>query len=272
MLTTIEIMLIIILLSTLSKLNDFVYFRNFREFDRRFNFLYIISKTILFSTMSVLSVGLIGKFIDIESSTLIMMKFTAGYATFIKSAFHYSTDLERIKKQTLKVFVDIDGVLNSTNFIVDMSMPELLKAKEEWKKKYDTYIMSPLLIETFIKSMHSDSIYDRFKYVDFVLSSTWRIAGSSALRRINFIFKEFNRTYHLPVKLVDATEPYPSGKTRGAEIETYMSNYAGVDYIIIDDDNDFTDEQKANHLFRTDERFGFCSQRDFEKFMTDRGE
>lgn len=123
------------------------------------------------------------------------------------------------------IFLDVDGVLNN-----DASLAEnvhFVNSKCQYIKRI----------------VHATE-------AKIVFSSTWRIGMS--VQEANTLLWACGGPYqtiigHTP-DLIDTT--------RGAEIMKYMEQYkATPQYIIIDDDDDFTDEQKQ-YLVQTDMRFG----------------
>jgi len=156
---------------------------------------------------------------------------------------------------SIKVFLDIDGVLNNTNHTMSYTLDEYRTASKQWRIDYGTYMLNPNCVYGIIKAIHYLQTY--YVSVDVILSSTWRLGGSKVIGKLNNIFNAFG---YLDIMITDVTPRL--GTIRGLEVAKYMKSYKNTEYIIIDDDSDFTREQIKHHLFLCDNNDGFV----FEKF------
>lgn len=147
------------------------------------------------------------------------------------------------------IFLDIDGVLNSTNdhkaiFKITgkptfMGPPKLQPGEQftrenlNWGKRKTEWI---------------HGICSRTG-CDIVISSTWRLTFPFAYQ-----YTEMFRAYGWSAPVIN-TIPVTGG-TRGDDIEAFI-NQSGFEgnYVILDDGSDFTLEQKAN-LVQTDRNVG----------------
>lgn len=107
-----------------------------------------------------------------------------------------------------------------------------------------------------------------------VISSTWRY-GSDKLKVLDYylaLYGLIDHCYKYPDRITGAERvkvtdewrtprfPYVAGKTRGLEIQNWLSRHPEVtEYLIFDDDSDFLDEQKPFHI-KTDTDEGFSSK------------
>lgn len=157
---------------------------------------------------------------------------------------------------SIKVFLDIDGVLNNINHTMSFTLDEYHIASKQWRIDYGTYMLNPNCVYGIIKAIRYLQTY--YVSVDVVLSSTWRLGGNKLIGKLNNIFNAFG---YLDIMITDAT-PITYHRIRGLEIEEYMRSYEDFDFIIIDDDSDFTQLQIESNLFLCDNNDGFV----FEKF------
>jgi hypothetical protein len=131
------------------------------------------------------------------------------------------------------IFLDIDGVLNTPNYGVQAH--GMWKKTNGWFKSKDEFgaIFDPFAVDCLIYL--ADTTNSKI-----VISSTWRKSG---LERMKAMFK----VRGIPVDVIDVT-PILNTK-RGEEIETWlqMNDYV-TNYVILDDDTDFT-EYQLNHKF-----------------------
>ena len=131
------------------------------------------------------------------------------------------------------VFLDIDGVLNTPNYGVQAHA--MWKKTNGWFKSRDEFgaIFDPIAVDCLV---YLCDVAD----AKVVVSSTWRRAG---LDRMKAMFK----LRGISVDVVDVT-PILNTK-RGEEIETWLQMNDHVsNYVILDDDTDFT-EYQLNHKF-----------------------
>lgn len=134
------------------------------------------------------------------------------------------------------IFLDIDGVLNSSQF---------------WKKENGTFNIDDHLLNNLKKICDSTEC-------KIILSSTWR------LFKDHFEFAA-EKLSEIGLTISDITPECPynietAGLQRGMEIKQWMKDTGnlGADFIIIDDNSDFLDWQRPFHIHT-----------DFETGLTD---
>lgn len=131
------------------------------------------------------------------------------------------------------IFLDVDGVLNSE------------VSRELDREKFDNWM------ECEVSEMHVNNLK---RIVDetgakIVLSSSWRydfpqISGRQVISDpLTMVLVRKLRDAGL--EIFDVT-PDLHGKMRGLEVQEWLNNHPEVKrYVILDDDSDFTEEQKA---------------------------
>lgn len=167
------------------------------------------------------------------------------------------------------VFLDIDGVLNNTNYTIYIF--EILgrdKAYEIIKEDLD--IFDPISLELLCK------LIDKFKNdIRVILSSTWRLNQKGIDKVKEKIFGVLG--YEIPF---DITKRHKD-MIRGYEIEEYLSNnnLLGEDYIIIDDDtyDIIGNEYKGNmnfgeHMVECNHDIGFQGKEYLKAYEILKGE
>lgn len=130
------------------------------------------------------------------------------------------------------IFLDIDGVLNTANY-------------QTWRQLWGKDI-SDLHGHLFAPSpVRNLRRLIKWTNAKIVLSSSWRMDGLETMRQM---WNERN----MPGEIYDITpyvnaREYPIG-TRGIEIRKWLEEYGGENYkfVIIDDIEDFLDEQQTN--------------------------
>lgn len=130
------------------------------------------------------------------------------------------------------IFLDIDGVLNTANY-------------QTWRQLWGKDI-SDLHGHLFAPSpVRNLRRLIKWTNAKIVLSSSWRMDGLETMRQM---WNERN----MPGEIYDITpyvnaREYPIG-TRGVEIRKWLEVYGGENYkfVIIDDIEDFLDEQQTN--------------------------
>ena len=130
------------------------------------------------------------------------------------------------------IFLDIDGVLNTANY-------------HTWRQllgKYISDLHGHLFAPSPVRNLRRLIKWTNAK---IVLSSSWRMDGLETMRQM---WNERN----MPGEIYDITpyvnaREYPIG-TRGVEIRKWLEEYGGENYkfVIIDDIEDFLDEQQTN--------------------------
>lgn len=140
------------------------------------------------------------------------------------------------------IFLDIDGVLNSVNFLKDKSRFERVnKLKEKIKDEYIAIYLAdidPKKVELLNKITESTG-------AKIVVSSSWR--SYSGLQTVFTIAGIKEPVY-------DQT-PRLSGGHRGQEIQQWLDKHKCDKYVILDDDQDFFDSQLP-YFVHTDWKVG----------------
>ena len=142
------------------------------------------------------------------------------------------------------LFLDIDGVLNSVNY---------MKRRQKPKKSYSSYLdrhiedLDPIAI-----NLLRDFVV--YRDVKIVVSSTWRILYSD-----KSLIDLFARVNWPDMPIIGST-PRLSGH-RGTEVDYWLQDNFNIIvdpvYAIIDDDGDFFDYQP---LVQTDNQIGIQKQ------------
>ncbi|QFR55822.1 hypothetical protein JC221_176 [Yersinia phage JC221] len=126
------------------------------------------------------------------------------------------------------IFLDMDGVVNSLRSLKFMEMVDMECAR------------------------HVKRI-SQFANADIVLSSTWRIGNNThTIREMLYpigLYRVIGRTCSNGVNM-----------HRGDEINAWIEEFGCKNYVILDDDTDFTDYQKQNHFIQTDPVTGITEQ------------
>lgn len=125
------------------------------------------------------------------------------------------------------IFLDVDGVLNSTRSMVAFKGCGFMRDNQSWKQ------LDPVAIKLLQHVVEETG-------ASVVLSSTWRIG---ALQEDIEQFSEF-----LGVEIIAVTGRSPDG-IRGKEIQKWLDLSAGVDsFVIVDDDSDMLPSQMQNFV------------------------
>lgn len=141
------------------------------------------------------------------------------------------------------IFLDIDGVLNTTNYNslnhfyrrheaeikgLQFSSPDLrCRTRDKYGHLFD------------ITAVRYLSLLISQTDADIVISSTWKLSGLSVMR-------EMWKYRSLPGNVIDITPTLPN-EPRGKEIAKWCedNNFTG-NYVILDDDSDMLPEQISN--------------------------
>lgn len=133
------------------------------------------------------------------------------------------------------VFVDFDGVLN-TPF---MKNDEKISCGED-----DILNNSHAISNLNVLCKRSD--------LEVVVSSSWRTKGIQKIREILY-----NSGLDKEIKVQGLTPFFDYSTFRGKEIDAYLKDRPSItDYLILDDDSDFNEEQKE-HLVKCNSHYGF---------------
>jgi len=150
------------------------------------------------------------------------------------------------------VFLDFDGVLNPTHYM--MCLGRMWKESNGEIKSQDDY--GHLF---FWQNVENLSYILKETKAKIVVSSTWRLSGAKTVLDM-FVDRGMidcaNAFYDITP---DHAQPQPSGlwlsDARGDEIKAWLDKHSEVDkYVIIDDQNDMLPEQypyfvKTNHFY-----------------------
>ena len=130
------------------------------------------------------------------------------------------------------LFLDIDGVLNH----------------EEWylnrchNKKYDDWwetCFDPLCVERVNRILKETG-------ASLVVSSSWKVD-----KHLSEMFERVGlpTSFDITPNIVEEDEKGNiSWPMRGEEIDEFLKDHPCDNYVIVDDDTDFTDDQKENHF------------------------
>jgi len=140
------------------------------------------------------------------------------------------------------IFLDIDGVLNTPNYSVQAYA--MHTKTNGWFKSRDEFgvLFDPVAVACLEFLAHETNS-------KVVVSSTWRRSGLQ-------VMKDMFKLRGIDVDIIDVT---PILNTqRGEEIEQWLSENDHItNYVILDDDTDFTDHQRNNHFVCTEGKYGF---------------
>lgn len=131
------------------------------------------------------------------------------------------------------IFLDIDGVLNYTDWYVDDRNPGNLYGQEA--------DLDPLCIDRIIKICNDTG-------AKIVISSDWRISWYGTQLRLGRMGLDENFVIDKTPERIWITLP-GYDHSRGAEIDDWLSSHPECDnYVIIDDRTDFKDNQMGNFI------------------------
>ena len=155
------------------------------------------------------------------------------------------------------IFLDFDGVINNCGSYDDyIYYPVVDKRGKIHNLPFSAQNIGPL------KALFEFAFKNEIK---FVLSTSWREV--IAFSEINLAIKNFLGFNYLEEDIIiDETPSFYTNELhlRGLEIKKYLlDNLQVLDYLIIDDNFDFLDEQK-NHILLLDSTKGF-SEKDLKK-------
>lgn len=148
------------------------------------------------------------------------------------------------------LFLDVDGVLNSADFIDRMVVYGQIHGKS-WTDDGGNHFIDPEAVKRVIHLCNN-------KDVKVVISSSWRYFD---LPTTIESFKGYRDLVPLIPYIVGVTPRLKSGH-RGTEIAQWLSEHPEVErYVIVDDDTDMTEEQMNGHFVQTDFDEGLDYQR-----------
>ena len=139
------------------------------------------------------------------------------------------------------IFLDIDGVLNTPNYGVQAHA--MWKRTNGWFKSRDEFgaIFDPMAVDCLEYIVHHTN-------AKIVVSSSWRKSGFK-------VMKDMFKVRGIDADIIGVTPVLNT--MRGEEIEQWLlKNDYVTNYVILDDDTDFTEEQKKNHFVCTHGKYG----------------
>ncbi|MCL2586776.1 MAG: HAD domain-containing protein [Firmicutes bacterium] len=144
------------------------------------------------------------------------------------------------------VFLDVDGVLNSINHLVEYSHKVGKMGHSGINYPFDPNAM--LSLQTFIKSTNSK----------IVISSVWRLFEGHRIRLLEELSK-----YDLDSQVIGWTPQLP-GESRGREIASFLESFESEadSFIIIDDSSDM--EELLPYLIQTEAEIGLTEAHVFD--------
>jgi hypothetical protein len=139
------------------------------------------------------------------------------------------------------IFLDIDGVLNTPSYAVQAHA--MWKRTKGWFKSRDKYgqVFDPMACACLEYLVDTTG-------AKVVISSTWRKSGLQVMKNM-FIDRGIGITV---IDITPETE-----LIRGLEIEKWLYENPVANYVILDDNNDFTQYQLENHFVDCSGKFGF---------------
>jgi hypothetical protein len=164
------------------------------------------------------------------------------------------------------LFLDIDGVLNSYLFMLSSIKYRLNKHFPIWKVfqflnimwLYHIILNNETLDKFYLNQIDEKAVLLLNDVINetgckVVLSSSWR-KNEGGFKKV----EELLKIKGFIGEIIDAT-PTLGGK-RGNEIEEWLTKHDNIEnYVIVDDESDFTDNQILNHFVWTDRYCGFTT-------------
>lgn len=130
------------------------------------------------------------------------------------------------------LFLDIDGVLNHEEWYRDRCRQRTYD--EWWEACFD-----PLCVDRVNRILNETG-------TRLVVSSSWRSDPDlGRMFRTVGLPTDYDITPNLTHYKEDGSLYWPD---RGEEIDDFLKNHACTHYVILDDDRDFTEDQKENHF------------------------
>lgn len=159
---------------------------------------------------------------------------------------------KRCNNRSILIFLDIDGVLNTSN---------------SFNTRYELCDDNIKALKTLIEKMqkHADDI-------KIVLTSTWRLGYDSNIEKCSpQIQKLLSKLRQVEITIWDKTPIYKE-RTRDVEIRQYLKRYelenTDFTYVILDDDVSVFDEKelKTMNFYKVNQHTGL-TVRDIDKVM-----
>ncbi|MEG1009216.1 MAG: HAD domain-containing protein [Clostridia bacterium] len=149
------------------------------------------------------------------------------------------------------IFLDIDGVLNTNDYISALYTKHLYKSNHDktafndtlYRDKYG-YLFDPRTVT------HLESICYKTG-AKIVISSTWRLSG---LKTMQNMFRDRK----IEAEVIDITHCHVD-RIRGKEIQQWLDNNEIESYCILDDDSDMLQSQQNNFVL-VDPEFGLTHE------------
>ena len=152
------------------------------------------------------------------------------------------------------IFLDIDGVLNNQDYC---KILHHLYGGNGYGGFFRTDKPSTKDIKWDLRNVDALKTLMDKTGAKIVISSTWRFSHDIAT------FKYMFQLYGLKPKIIGLTPDHSRlgirddiGRTRGDEVNAYLSNHDVDKYVILDDDSDFFPDQ---NLVRTDHQVGLTN-------------
>lgn len=142
------------------------------------------------------------------------------------------------------LFLDIDGVLNSKDWYRYYWNNDFVKTHPEYD--YDIDFRAVKRLNKIINKTNAT----------VVLSSTWRMNLKDTNRRLKKAGATFDTVNKIDGYEYSVNDEHP---TRGELIEKYINEFPCNNYVIIDDDEDMTDNQLP-HFIHTDSWVGLTDK------------
>ncbi len=136
------------------------------------------------------------------------------------------------------LFLDIDGVLNHEEWYNSKRLKELAPTFVRWEQE----CFDPACVKRVNEILEETG-------AQLVVSSSWR--SDTELPNIFKLLGLPTDFMVTPLLVDEDSNGHLSWPTRGEEIEAFINEHPCNNYVIVDDDTDFTEEQKKKHFVRT---------------------
>lgn len=143
------------------------------------------------------------------------------------------------------VFLDIDGVLNHEEWYESKRLKELAPTFVRWEQE----CFDPECVQRVNKILKETG-------AELVVSSSWR--GDPELSEI---FESVGLPINYLVTPLADVSTWRYYDTRGEEIEEFLKKNPCENYVILDDDTDFTEEQLKNHFVHCSNKDGLTEEK-----------
>ena len=144
------------------------------------------------------------------------------------------------------IFMDVDGVLNYTQWYYSDRNPGNLYGQEG--------DIDPECVARILKVCEVTG-------AKIVLSSDWRVNKSAISRLERAGFPKGLICDQTPELIWNCLNSHTESYSRGREIDMWLNEHPDTyDYVIIDDREDFSDEQKRLHFVHVNSDIGFTDE------------